>query len=181
MNPASPIDRYGIRLRPMASGDVETVRRWRNAAHVRSKMDFQEFITPEMQATWWAELDPLRQHYFLIDYKGQDIGVIHAKEIDWQSMTAETGIFIGELSFLDTFVPVLAVLALMDALFDEYGLQTLLAKVRADEPKIIDYNQRLGYTTLLEDRGFLRMQITPAQYATASAPLRRMAERLTLS
>lgn len=181
MHPATSILRYGIHLRPMVAGDVETVRQWRNASHVRSKMDFQTIISPEMQAAWWATLDPLTQHYFIIVHAGQDIGVMHAKEIDWSAQTAETGIFIGDVAYLESFVPVLAVLALMDALFQDYGLQTLQAKVRADEPKIIDYNLRLGYKTVREDNGFLRMQVDRVAYENASAPLRRMAERLMRS
>jgi RimJ/RimL family protein N-acetyltransferase len=181
MQIAQSIDRYGIHLRPMGAADVEQVRRWRNADHVRSKMEFQTLITPEMQAIWWQGLDPWTQHYFIIVHSGRDIGVIHAKEIDWDARTAETGIFVGDVDYLDSYVPVLAVLALMDALFEEYGLQTLQAKVRADAPKIIDYNLRLGYAAVHEDKGFLRMQVARAAYESASAPLRRMARQLTRS
>ncbi len=178
MHPAQDIHRYGIRLRPIVDTDVETVRRWRNAEHVRSKMEYQTPITAEMQALWWQQLDALRHHYFIIEQAGQGVGVIHAKEIDWESGTAETGIFIGESAFLDSFVPVLAVLALMDALFEDYGLQKLIAKVKADETKIMAFNRQLGYAVMQEAGSFVWLSVGHAEYVRSTVQLRQMAQRL---
>jgi RimJ/RimL family protein N-acetyltransferase len=178
MHPARPISRYGIHLRPITEADLEQVRLWRNADHVRSKMEFQAEISPEMQQAWWAGLDPQCNHYYIIAHSGREIGVIHAKDIDWQARTAETGIFVGEVDFLDTFVPVLAVLALMDALFEGSELQTLRAKVKAGDLQILEFNRRLGYQTTLEKAGFLMLEVGQARYHQQTAALRAMAGRL---
>ncbi len=159
----------------MGAADVEQVRRWRNADHVRSKMEFQTLITPEMQAIWWQGLNPLTQHYYIIEQSGRGVGVIHAKNIDWIDGSAETGIFIGEVDCLDSFVPVLAVLSLMDALFERYGLQTLNAKVISGNPRILDFNRRLGYQIAADLGGFLHLQVDQARYLEVAAPLRAIA------
>lgn len=174
-----PIHRYGVRLRPMQAGDLERVRRWRNAPHVRREMAYQEHITPAMQADWWRNLDPFCNAYYLIEYKGTAIGVVHAKDIDWLSKTAETGIFIGKRDYLAGFVPVLAVLALMDDLFEIQGMQALQAKVRTANSKIVDFNRRLGYHSVSEEEGFLRLQVTRDQYYAVAKSLREMARRMS--
>jgi RimJ/RimL family protein N-acetyltransferase len=177
MHKATPIDRYGVRLQPLTVADLETVRQWRNAEHVRSKMEYQAIISPEMQAQWWAELDLERNHYCMILFKAQPIGVIHAKDIDWKGGVAETGIFIGEVAWLGSMVPVCAVLALMDTLFEVHGLGCLQAKVKADAPQIVAFNQRLGYAVVSEAGGFQRMQVGRAAYLDATRQLRAMAAR----
>lgn len=177
MHLARPIHRYGILLRPVTAADLEQVRLWRNAAHVRSKMEFQTEISPDMHAAWWSALDPATNHYYIVEHRGQGIGVIHAKDIDWGAGTAETGIFIGEVDFLDTFVPVLAVLALMDDLFEASGMQRLQAKVKADEPKVVAFNRQLGYQIDTQREGFLLLTVDAAQYQSAATSLRRWGQR----
>lgn len=181
MQIASPIIRYGLRLRPVTATDLETVRRWRNADHVRSKMAFQDVISPAMQAAWWAGLDPLCNHYYLISHRSQDIGVIHAKDIDWAMGSAETGIFVGETAYLETFVPVLAVLALMDALFEDAGLLTLQAKIMSGEPRILAFNLRLGYQVKADWGDFLMLHVDRATYFQVAAPLRVAAAKWAIT
>jgi diamine N-acetyltransferase len=171
------IERYSIRLRPMGVNDLEQVRVWRNAPHVRSEMAFQEIITPEMQTNWWANLDLTSNFYWIIEVEGQDVGVVHAKDIDWTRKSAETGIFIGERDYLQGFVSVLAVLAMMDGLFDVYGLEILHAKVKAGNPVIFDFNRRLGYQVVSEVDGFLWLTVTREGYYAAAKALRAMAAR----
>jgi RimJ/RimL family protein N-acetyltransferase len=193
------IEKYGVRLRPMQAGDLERVRRWRNAPHVRKTMAFREHITPAMQAAWWRGLDPFVNFYFVIVYGGQDVGVVHAKDIDWEARTAETGIFMGKRAYLEGFVPVLAVLALMDGLFEGYpdcwrelrprdfissghgGLERLRAKVRRDGVKVLDFNRRLGYVVegdVEGEAGFLWLGVTREGYYAAARGLREMAGRV---
>ncbi len=171
------LERYGIRLRPMGVNDLEQVREWRNAPHVRSEMAFQEVISPEMQTNWWGKLDLDRNFYWIIESEGQDVGVVHAKDIDWAQKSAETGIFIGERDYLQGFIPVLAVLAMMDGLFDVHGLDILKAKVKAGNPKILDFNRRLGYQVVSEVDGFLWLSVTREGYYAAARALRAMAAR----
>ena len=68
-----PIEKYGIRLRQVQESDIEQVRKWRNAPHVREAMEFRDKITPEMQAIWWQGLDPTCNFYYLIEQEGHAI------------------------------------------------------------------------------------------------------------
>lgn len=173
-----PIERYGILLRPMVAGDLERVRRWRNAPHVRREMAFRAIISPEMQANWWEKLDVRHHFYWIIVSDGEEVGVVHAKDIDWVAKTAETGIFIGNRAYLKGYVPVLAVLAMMDALLDVHGLEKLRAKIKAGNPGILDFNVRLGYEVVSEADGFLNLSVTREGYFAAARPLRAMAARM---
>jgi UDP-4-amino-4,6-dideoxy-N-acetyl-beta-L-altrosamine N-acetyltransferase len=173
-----PILKYGIELRPMQAQDLERVRRWRNAPHVRRTMAFQELITPSMQQVWWNELNRAENYYYVIEHQGEAIGVIHAKDIDWAMKTAETGIFVGNRAYLGTFVPVLAVLALMDELFEELEFETLTAKVMEAQRQTMEFNRRLGYETVSASDGFCKMQVTRQRYLDVAGKLREMARRL---
>jgi RimJ/RimL family protein N-acetyltransferase len=177
------IEKYGIVLRPMQKADLERVRRWRNAPHVVKTMAYREPITPAMQAAWWRGLDPFRNFYWIIEHQGQGIGVVHAKDIDWEAHSAETGIFIGKRDYLQGFVPVLAVLAMMDALFEVHGLEVLRAKVRGGNAAVLDFNLRLGYEVVgeefVEDEGgFLRLEVGRGRYFEVAGGLREMAGRM---
>lgn len=169
---------YGVVLRPMAAGDLERVRRWRNAPHVRKRMAYTDYISPAMQVRWWGQLDPEANRYYLVGYHGAEIGVVHAKDIDWEAGTAETGIFIGRREYLGTFAPVLAVLALMDELFLVQSLGRLRAKVRADAHDVLAFNRRLGYRVVAEEGDMRHLEVDAATYLSAAAPLRAMALRL---
>ena len=164
----------------MTGADLERVRRWRNAPHVRREMDFREHITPLMQAAWWRGLDPFKNFYWMIEVDGNAVGVVHAKDIDWDLGVAEAGIFIGKREYLNGFVPVLAVLGMMDALFDLEGLKTLKAKVKAGAPMILDFNRRLGYEVVGEEGGFLRLEVGRERYFEVAEPMRRMAARMEI-
>jgi RimJ/RimL family protein N-acetyltransferase len=175
------LEKYGIRLRPMTADDLERVRKWRNAPHVRREMAFQEVISPEMQVKWWGQLDLERNFYWMIEVEGHEVGVVHAKDIDWQEKSAETGIFIGEREYLQGFVPVLAVLAMMDGLFEVYGLEVLRAKVKAGNPVILNFNAHLGYRVISEADGFLHLSVTREGYFERAKTLRASAARRGIS
>jgi RimJ/RimL family protein N-acetyltransferase len=76
---------------------------------------------------------------------------------------------------------VLAVLALMDGLFEEYGLQRLRAKVREDGVRVMDFNKRLGYVVegaVEGEAGFIWLSVTREGYYAGAKGLREMAERI---
>jgi RimJ/RimL family protein N-acetyltransferase len=170
-------NRFGIQLRSLREPDLEMVRNWRNAPHVRNNMEFQEEITPEMHQKWFAGLSKNRDLYLIAEQDSEPFAVLHVKEINWEAESGEAGIFVGEKQFLGTLEPVLAVLAMMDMVFFGFGMRQLYAKIHADRPKIMDFNRRLGYAPLPGQQGFefIRLQTTPEAYLYAAKVLRRQA------
>jgi hypothetical protein len=50
--------------------------------------------------------------------------------------------------------------------------------VKADNPRIMDFNRRLGYRVVGEKDYFVRLQVTREEYYDRAGVLRKMAEKL---
>jgi hypothetical protein len=67
----------------------------------------------------------------------------------------------------------------MDFGFHLLGLKSLKARYSATLPRIVRFNERLGYViTREEDDGFLYAQVTAERYWRCAAPLRKAAGTL---
>lgn len=139
------IKKYGICLESLSLTDLELLRNWRNSDLVRPFMHFQEFIHPEMQHQWFNGIDPSENLYFIISKDQIKIGLIHLKDIDWLSCGAEAGIFIGDLEYMNSIVPVLATICLMDLAFEVLSLKILKAKIEKANQRTLQFNLNLGY------------------------------------
>ena len=137
--------RYGITLRLLSYSDIEQVRHWRNQDFVRLNMEFQGLISLEEQEKWFSGLDGRHNHYFIFSYKNVDAGMVNLKNLDLSASTAEAGIFVGDKEYLNTYVPFIATIVLMEFAFDELKLTSLLAKIKIQNKNAIGFNERLGY------------------------------------
>jgi UDP-4-amino-4,6-dideoxy-N-acetyl-beta-L-altrosamine N-acetyltransferase len=136
---------YGIVLKAIEAADLELVRRWRNAEHVKKHMHYQDHITEAMQQRWFDTIDKTCNVYFVIEKESEKLGVVNLKDIDWNSKTAEAGIFIGEEHYLNTPVPVLATIAIMEYAFESLRLKSLKAKIASPNLKAVLFNESIGY------------------------------------
>jgi UDP-4-amino-4,6-dideoxy-N-acetyl-beta-L-altrosamine N-acetyltransferase len=144
---------YGIILRPLTEADLEQVRHWRNAEHVRQHMQYREYITEAMQLSWFRALDKHCNYYFTIQKDAEKIGVVNLKDIDWKRQTAEAGIFIGEEKYLNTLVPVLATVSIMEYAFETLQIKSLRAKIASANLKAVLFNESIGYQKTEEPAG----------------------------
>jgi RimJ/RimL family protein N-acetyltransferase len=174
------IARYGIILDRLKSDKVELLRQWRNAPHIKNYMEFREYITPDMQEEWFHNINNINNHYFLIEYQGVDIGMIHCSRINWQAKTGDSGLFIHDDRFLSTPVSVFASLALLDIFFLLFDLQVITAKVKADNERVVSYNQNLGFMRTEGEAGktFQTYKVTKEEYLSQSSHLRAYAKRM---
>ena len=139
------IKKYGIVLKSITAADIELMRHWRNQDHVRLNMQYQKIISSEQQAKWFLDLDLKTNLYFVIKKENEKIGIVHLKEINWQSKQAEAGIFIGEVAHLNTISPLLATITIMEFAFDILKLEILKAKIASTNYKVILFNESIGY------------------------------------
>ena len=137
--------KYGVMLKRLTVDKIELVRNWRNDPKISQYMEFRDYITPEMQSKWFAKIDNENNYYFIIDYRGSEIGLTNVKDIDYTEKTGEGGIFIYEDSFLNSDIPFRVIFALNDFCFDEKKKKKMIAHIMSDNKRAIDFNRVLGY------------------------------------
>ncbi len=139
------IRKFGITLRRLRLEDIEFLRERRNRKEVNQFMEFREYITPEMQLTWFNSIDNFENFYYLIDYQDKTIGLLNDKNMDWQERTSESGLFVWEHDYINTFVPVLASLVLLEVGFYYLNWKTSFIHVLSNNPQAIEYVSQIGY------------------------------------
>ncbi|MEX0811142.1 MAG: GNAT family N-acetyltransferase [Chitinophagales bacterium] len=135
----------GVELIRLRKEHIELLRYWRNHPDIAVFMDYQTFITEEMQMKWYKSLDVAKDFYFIIAYQNKDIGLIHVSDISWNKKSGQAGLFIWDQKYWKTQVPVFASLNLIAFAFGFLGLNKLIAKVMDNNKAAIIYNLRLGF------------------------------------
>ena len=141
--------RYGIILKRLTNDKIELVRNWRNDPKISQYMDFKEYITPEMQSSWFNKINNECNYYFIVVYNDEEIGLVNIKDIDYNKKCGEPGIFIYEDKYLNTDIAVRSALCNTDFAFEELKMEYLSGHVMANNKRAIRFNKALGYT--LED------------------------------
>ena len=175
------IRNFGITLSQLTLEDIELVRYWRNSKEISSVMEYQKFITEEEQKKWYNSLNPLSDFYFLINYKGVKVGLIHTSHINWKNKTADAGLFIWDKDYLGTHIPVLASLAILECFFENFGLQNYFAKVSRENSVAVRYNLTLGFRLheKSNDGSFDFYVLEKENYLIASEKLKRFAATIS--
>ena len=159
------ISRGNIVFRKLTRTDIELVRKHRNSHDVSQFMEYREHISREMQEKWFESIDNFQNLYFIIEYKGIKIGLINGKDINWEMHEMETGVFIWDKKYLNTHIPLLAVL-----IFGELGILTLgltaYAHILKTNHRAKRYNKLLGFRICegQEDKENQLYKMTPKTY-----------------
>ncbi len=166
------LNKYNIRLEPINSDSLETLRLWRNSDAVSQFMEHKKEISKEEQKIWFSKIDPKKEYYFIIKKEEFAIGMIHINKINSESKSAEVGLFIGENNFQGTGISFGASLNLLDFAFDYLNLNTVFAKVNNANKNAILYNSFIGFT---EDSpvniDFTMWKLTPEMYKKNKAKI----------
>jgi len=168
------LKKYGVVIESLTESDLEQVRRWRNAEHVRTHMQHQQIITAEQQQSWFAALDKNINFYFVISANSKRGGVVNLKDVDVNAASAEAGIFIGEPELLNTAAPIAATLLIMEFAFDTLKLNSLKAKIGNDNANAIRFNKSLGYVKGQDEgsNGFHYYTVSAQQFEAATRHMR---------
>ncbi|MFH1297319.1 MAG: GNAT family N-acetyltransferase [Bacteroidota bacterium] len=137
--------KFGITIVRLKEKDIELVRQWRNSPQIVERYAYREYITPEMQKKWFKSISNLNNFYFMIIYQGKKIGVVNVKEIDWQNRHMESGIFVPDEKYWNTFVPSIVSIMLTQLFFRIFGWDHYHAHILKTNTKAIRYNKSLGY------------------------------------
>ncbi len=139
------LEGYGVKLKRLTHDKIEMVRQWRNDPKISQYMFYREYITPEMQEKWFANLDKKCNYYFIIEYDGKDVGLINIKDIDWEKRCGEPGQFMYYDEYLDSDVSLRASLCMGDWIWSELGLEYELIEVVRTNKRALDFNRLFGY------------------------------------
>lgn len=139
-------EQYGIKYKRINIDDIEMLRYWRNQHYIRSKMQYKEYITPNMQIKWFESINNKFNYYFIIEHQQKKIGLINCKDANPDTGIAEGGIFIWDKNYWGTSIPALASLTMLQAVFDVFQSgEASIAKVSCDNETAINFNLKLGY------------------------------------
>jgi UDP-4-amino-4,6-dideoxy-N-acetyl-beta-L-altrosamine N-acetyltransferase len=139
------IRKYGITLRRLTLKDIELVRQMRNSEDIRQVMQFREEITPEMQLKWFESINNFENYYYIVEYQGKDIALINDKKMDWEARTSESGLFFWDKNYINTFIPILSSLVLLEMGFYYLDWNISYIHVMRDNFAAIGYCQQIGY------------------------------------
>lgn len=138
------ISKGDIVFKRLKEEDIELVRKWRNSPDIVRTMIYREHITSEMQKKWFDSINNKLNLYFIIEYKGEKIGLINGKNIDWGKKLMETGIFFWDRSVLKSHIPTMCLLIFAELGVKVFGL-TALAKIRNDNINARRFNKFIGF------------------------------------
>ena len=172
------VKQYGLVYKRIQEEDIELVRYWRNRPFIRNTMQFQEYITEEMQKEWFKKINNKYNYYFLIEYESKKIGLISCKDTNTERV-AEGGIFIWDKAYWQTPIPALASLTMLEAIFEEFKSgDTSVITVLKDNSVALKFNQYLGYTIYYEDEKVYKLKLTLKDYFAKTYKLKKAAALL---
>lgn len=172
------VKQYGLIYRRIQEKDIELIRYWRNKDFIRSTMQFQEYITPKMQAEWFNKINNKYNYYFLIEYEGKKIGLINCKDTD-KNRVAEGGIFLWDKNYWNTPIPAYASLTMLEAIFEVFqsGNTSVITILKTNQ-HALQFNQHLGYNIYYEDDKIYKLKLSLEDYFSKTIRLKKAAQIL---
>ncbi len=140
------IEKYGIRLVQLTHDKIELVRKWRNDPKIQQYMEYRQEITVEMQEAWFQKISSSgKDFFFIMEFEGEEVGLINVKNVDFEKKEGEPGIFIWDDDFLNCGASVRASLARNDFAWETLKLERLVSHVLSDNKRAIRYNKLQGF------------------------------------
>jgi len=154
------IQRGEFELHRLASDDLELVRKWRNHPEIQENMVYREHISKEMQEKWYETINNNENLYFILTYKGEKIGLLNGKDIDWQNRQMESGIFIWDKHYRKTHIPAVCTIIFAELFIYVLGLKPMATVLRKNQDSL-KYNKMLGFVITEDDpaKEYLRLAL----------------------
>ena len=158
------LSQYDVRLIRVQAADLGLILKWRNNDWVRKNMFVQDVLQEKDQLAWFDSINNASNYYFIIEYLGEKVGLIHAKNFSEEEGIGEGGIFIGEYEYLETWASVMASICLLNFIFTKLEINRSVIRVLAQNKSAISYNLQLGYKIEFEDANEIRMLLDKADF-----------------
>ena len=137
-----------IKLKPIEKEDLDKIQAWRNSDDVMPYCRQYRPLTQQDMLNWYESLGNesdyhLTNDLFLIEYKGEDIGVGGFVRIDWRNRKAELSFYVGTSSKVDEDIVSMAISALLEYAFKTLNLHKVSFPVYEFNPYLPIYKKVL--------------------------------------
>ena len=173
---------YQVVMRPVERDDLEMLRTWRNSQNVRQFMLSHSAISAEQQNAWFSKINrDSSQLHFVICYKGTIIGSANIKTHDNagdinNSQVLEPGLYIGDERYRNNILAFAPTLLVNDYCFDFLHCTKLVAVVKADNKAALNYNAKLGYKIIKQDK-LVEIELQKSAYEKQARTLKALLSR----
>jgi UDP-4-amino-4,6-dideoxy-N-acetyl-beta-L-altrosamine N-acetyltransferase len=173
------LSQYDVRLIRVQAEHLTLILRWRNNDWVRKNMFVQDILQEKDQLAWFNSINNASNYYFIIEYLGEKVGLIHAKNFSEEDGIGEGGIFIGEYDYLETWASVMASICLLNFIFAKTNINRSMVRVQAHNRRAISYNLKLGYKIDYEDANELRMILDKEDFLYKTTVLKSVLSKIS--
>ena len=144
-------EKYGVKFTRVNESHLEMLRNWRNSDFVRTKMLYQEHITPEMQERWFHTINNDRNFYYVAQVDGEYVGLIIIKNVE--NKAGEPGFFLSNEKYQDTSATTLVNFAFGEFTYEVLGIEKEYIHVRKDNAEAMKWNLACGFHIIEEQSG----------------------------
>jgi RimJ/RimL family protein N-acetyltransferase len=173
------LSQYDVRLIRVQAEHLALILKWRNNDWVRKNMFVQDILQEKDQLAWFNSINNASNYYFIIEYLGEKVGVIHAKNFIEEDGMGEGGIFIGEYDYLETWASVMASICLLNFIFAKTNINRSMVRVQAHNRRAISYNLKLGYKIDHQDANECRMILDKEDFLCKTTLLKSVLSKIS--
>jgi RimJ/RimL family protein N-acetyltransferase len=173
------LSQYDVRLIRVQAEHLTLILKWRNSDWVRKNMFVQDILQEKDQMAWFNSINNASNYYFIIEYLGEKVGVIHAKNFSEEDGMGEGGIFIGEYDYLETWASVMASICLLNFIFAKTNINRSMVRVQAHNRRAISYNLKLGYKIDYQDANECRMILDKEDFLFKTTLLKSVLSKIS--
>ena len=173
------LSQYDVRLIRVQAEHLALILKWRNSDWVRKNMFVQDILQEKDQLAWFNSINNASNYYFIIEYLGEKVGVIHAKNFSEEDGIGEGGIFIGEYDYLESWASVMASICLLNFIFAKTNINRSMVRVQTHNRPAISYNLKLGYKIVHQDANECRMILDKEDFLSKTTLLKSVLSKIS--
>jgi RimJ/RimL family protein N-acetyltransferase len=141
------IEKGALRYVGLREEDIELVRQWRNSPAINRYMEYRGYITVEAQKEWFESINNDKNLYCILEHEHKKIGLFNAKNINYDEMSCEGGVFFWDESYYNSPIPVITAMILGETFVRAFSIKVYAHILRSNR-RAIRYNTYLGFELL---------------------------------
>lgn len=140
------ISQADCELRPIQSGDLQILLRWRNSDSIRNYMYTDHRITEEEHLNWFSHLqDDKSSTHLMFLYKSSPLGSVNFKKDHKSHANYNWGFYIGEPTAPSGAGTIMCYLGLAHA-FERIAAHKVIGEAFSTNTASLSLHKRLGFT-----------------------------------